>query len=174
MTDSEDNWAGYIPFDEMPHSLNPERGWVGTCNHKTITKDYPYYYSSHLSPSYRYERLKQLLDTPNPKTAENHWQYQRDTVNLMAKRIAPLMAKALWPTKRQKPWEKSFPDGITGMILTRQHLLFFKPCIDILHSLFFRMNSVTIWLKRCWTTGTSGRRGSRPWFSKAPPPGSTM
>ncbi len=95
MTDSEDNWAGYIPFDEMPHSLNPERGWVGTCNHKTITKDYPYYYSSHLSPSYRYERLKELLDAPNPKTAENHWQYQRDTVNLMAKRIAPLMAKAL-------------------------------------------------------------------------------
>ena len=95
VTGSEDNWAGYIPFDEMPHSLNPERGWVGTCNHNTIPRDYPYYYSSHLSPSYRYERLKQLLDTPNPKTAENHWQYQRDTLNLMAKRIAPLMAKAL-------------------------------------------------------------------------------
>ena len=95
VTDNEDNWTGYIPFGEMPHSLNPERGWVGTCNHKTITKDYPYYYSSHLSPSYRYERLKELLDAPNPKTAENHWQYQRDTVNLMAKRIAPLMAKAL-------------------------------------------------------------------------------
>jgi penicillin amidase len=95
VTDSEDNWMGYVPFEEMPHSLNPERGWVGTCNHKTITKDYPYYYSSHLSPSYRYERLKELLDAPKPKTAENHWQYQRDTVNLMAKRIAPLMAKAL-------------------------------------------------------------------------------
>jgi penicillin amidase len=95
VTDSEDNWVGYVPFEEMPHSLNPERGWVGTCNHMTITKDYPYYYSSHLSPSYRYERLKELLDAPNPKTAENHWQYQRDTVNLMAKRIAPLMAKAL-------------------------------------------------------------------------------
>jgi penicillin amidase len=95
VTDSEDNWVGYVPFEEMPHSLNPERGWVGTCNHKTITKDYPYYYSSHLSPSYRYERLKELLDAPDPKTAENHWQYQRDTMNLMAKRIAPLMAKAL-------------------------------------------------------------------------------
>jgi penicillin G amidase len=95
VTDSEDNWVGYIPFDEMPYSLNPEKGWLGTCNHKTITKDYPYYYSSHLSPSYRYERLKQLLDAPNAKTADNHWQYQRDTANLMAKRIAPLMAKAL-------------------------------------------------------------------------------
>jgi penicillin G amidase len=95
VTDNEDNWVGYVPFEEMPHSQNPEKGWVGTCNHMTITKDYPYYYSSHLSPSYRYERLKELLDSPILKTAENHWQYQRDTVNLMAKRIAPLMAKAL-------------------------------------------------------------------------------
>jgi penicillin G amidase len=93
--DTEDNWVGYIPFDQMPHSRNPEKGWVGTCNHKTITKDYPYYYSSHFSPSYRYERLKELLDSPGPKTADNHWQFQRDTVNLMAKRIVPLMAKAL-------------------------------------------------------------------------------
>ncbi len=103
VTDDEDNWVGYVPFEEMPHSHNPERGWVGTCNHMTITKDYPYYYSSHLSPSYRYERLKELLDAPNPKTAENHWQYQRDTVNLMAKRIAPLMAKALATHGETKP-----------------------------------------------------------------------
>jgi len=95
VTDSADSWSGFIPFAEMPHSQNPERGWLGTCNHNTVPRDYPYYYSSHLSPSYRYERLKELLDAPNPKTAENHWQYQRDTVNLMAKRIAPLMAKAL-------------------------------------------------------------------------------
>jgi penicillin amidase len=95
VTDSEDNWASFIPFDKMPNSLNPQRGWVGTCNHKTITKDYPYYYSTHLSPSYRYERLKELLDSPGLKTADNHWQFQRDTMNLMAKRIVPFMSKAL-------------------------------------------------------------------------------
>jgi penicillin amidase len=110
VTDAEDNWVGYIPFDKMPHSRNPERGWVGTCNHMTITKDYPYYYSSHLSSSYRYERLKEILDAPHPKTAENHWQYQRDTVNLMAKRIAPLMAKALLAHEETK---------VMGEILSR-------------------------------------------------------
>ena len=102
VTDSEDNWAGFIPFDKMPNSLNPQRGWVGTCNHKTITKDYPYYYSSHLSPSYRYERLKELLASPGPKTPDNHWQFQRDTMNLMAKRIVPLMAKALMAHEETK------------------------------------------------------------------------
>ena len=93
--DGRDNWIGWIPYDKMPQSYNPERGWVGTCNHKTVKEDYPYYYSSHLSPSYRYRRLSQLLDAPGLKSAESHWQFQRDTMNLMAKEITPIMVKAL-------------------------------------------------------------------------------
>jgi penicillin amidase len=79
----------------MPQLFNPGRGWLGTCNHATVGKDYPYYYSSHLSPSYRYRRLVELLDRPGKKSAEDHWRFQRDTVNLMAGKIAPLMIKAL-------------------------------------------------------------------------------
>ena len=93
--DSRDNWTGWIPFDDMPQLYNPQRGWVGTCNHKTVGMNYPYYYSSCLSPSYRYRRLKQLLNSPGKKSADEHWQFQKDTMNLMAKKIAPLMAKAL-------------------------------------------------------------------------------
>jgi penicillin amidase len=79
----------------MPQRYNPQRGWVGTCNHKTVAQDYPYYYSSSLSPSYRYRRLTQLLDSPAKKSVDEHWQFQRDTLNLMAKEIAPIMARAL-------------------------------------------------------------------------------
>ncbi|MBW2002625.1 MAG: penicillin acylase family protein, partial [Deltaproteobacteria bacterium] len=93
--DNRDNWTGWIPFDDMPQLHNPQRGWVGTCNHKTVGMNYPYYYSSCLSPSYRYRRLTQLLNSPGKKSADEHWQFQKDTMNLMAKKIAPLMAKAL-------------------------------------------------------------------------------
>jgi len=93
--DSRDNWTGWIPFDDMPQLYNPQRGWVGTCNHKTVGMNYPYYYSSCLSPSYRYRRLTQLLNSPGKKSADEHWQFQRDSINLMAKKIAPLIAKVL-------------------------------------------------------------------------------
>ncbi|MEM2983268.1 MAG: penicillin acylase family protein, partial [Candidatus Bathyarchaeia archaeon] len=93
--DSQDNWTGWIPFDRMPQLYNPERGWVGTCNHRTVGRNYPYYYSSYLSPSFRYRRLIQLLDGPGKKSVDDHWQFQRDTMNLMAKEIAPVMARAL-------------------------------------------------------------------------------
>jgi len=95
VTDGNDNWLGWIPPEKMPQIFNPGRGWLGTCNHATVGKDYPYYYSSHLSPSYRYRRLIELLDRPGRKSAEDHWRFQRDTVNLMAGKIAPLMIKAL-------------------------------------------------------------------------------
>ena len=93
--DTKDNWTGWIPWEDMPHSMNPARGWLGTCNHMTVKHDYPYYYTSALSPSYRYRRLIELMETPGKKSVDDHWKFQRDTVNLMAKKIAPVMAQAL-------------------------------------------------------------------------------
>jgi penicillin amidase len=95
VTDGNDNWRGWIPFDHMPQTLNPRRGWIGTCNHKTVTADYPYYLSSYYASSYRYARLKELFAGDHPLTVADHMRFQRDTVNLMARRVAPVMAAAL-------------------------------------------------------------------------------
>ena len=93
--DDRDHWTGFVPFDENPNQYNPERGWLGTCNHYTVTRDYPHYYSSRVSTPYRYERISQLLDTSRKKSPGDNWQYQRDTLNVLAKRIAPIMTEAL-------------------------------------------------------------------------------
>ena len=93
--DDRDDWAGWIPFEKMPHMTNPQRGWLGTCNHKTVNSDYPYYYSSYFAPSYRYRRLIQLMGAPGKRTVDDHWKFQRDTKNLMAQEIAPIMSAAL-------------------------------------------------------------------------------
>jgi penicillin amidase len=93
--DSQDNWTGWIPWQEMPHTVNPNRGWLGTCNHLTVKRDYPYHYASSIAPSYRYRRLIELLDSPDKKSVADHWAFQRDRANLMAQKIAPIMARAL-------------------------------------------------------------------------------
>jgi len=95
--DDRNHWTGFVPFDENPNRYNPERGWVGTCNHFTVTQDYPHYYSSSVSTSYRYERLSQLLDAPGEKSQMDNWRYQQDTMNVLAKRVVPLMVEALMP-----------------------------------------------------------------------------
>ena len=95
VVDDKDNWTGWIPYADMPHAINPDKGWLGTCNHYTVDHDYPYYYTSHAAPSYRYRRLIQLMQAPGKKSVSDHWAYQQDTLNLMAQEIAPLMAAAL-------------------------------------------------------------------------------
>jgi penicillin amidase len=93
--DGTDNWTGWIPWEDMPHALNPVRGWLGTCNHMTVARDYPYHYTTHASPTYRYRRLIELMDAPGKKSVDDHWAFQRDTLNLMAKTIAPIMSRVL-------------------------------------------------------------------------------
>ncbi|MBI5551987.1 MAG: penicillin acylase family protein [Desulfobacterales bacterium] len=90
-----DNWRGWVPADQMPQATNPPAGWVGTSNHKTTTRDCPYYYSNYFATSYRQERLMQLMAEATATAAQDHWQFQRDLVNLKAWRIAPIMARAL-------------------------------------------------------------------------------
>jgi penicillin amidase len=93
--DGMDNWTGWIPWEDMPHAVNPERGWLGTCNHLAVSRDYPYDYTTHASPTYRYRRLKELMGAPGEKSVADHWSFQRDALNLMAKKIAPILSRVL-------------------------------------------------------------------------------
>ncbi|WP_022667828.1 penicillin acylase family protein [Desulfospira joergensenii] len=93
--DSSDNWQGWIPPNRMPGTINPAKKWIGTCNQKMVPGDYPWYYSSYFASSYRYRRLKQLMTGPDPLTVDDMWAFQRDTQNLMAEKVAPVMARAL-------------------------------------------------------------------------------
>ncbi|MEH6582288.1 MAG: penicillin acylase family protein [Halioglobus sp.] len=91
---AQDNWAGRIPPQEMPLQLNPEKGWVGTANHRITEADYPYAYSTHFSGSWRYRRLMELFEAKPKLTADDHWAANLDIKNLLAERMRPAMIAA--------------------------------------------------------------------------------
>ncbi|MCP4162532.1 MAG: penicillin acylase family protein [Deltaproteobacteria bacterium] len=95
VVNSIDNWKKWIPFDEMPHEINSKRDWIGNGNHKTVPPNYPYYYSSYYSPYYRYQRISELLSSPGKKSREDHFRFQHDTHNIMARRLVPVFTSAL-------------------------------------------------------------------------------
>lgn len=95
VTDGNDDWAGYIAADAMPGSRNPSRGWLGNANHRIVPGDYPFAYSTYFAASWRYRRMRELLDGEQRFAAEDHWQFMRDTKNLMAAGVAPVMSVAL-------------------------------------------------------------------------------
>ncbi|MEI6048523.1 MAG: penicillin acylase family protein [Bacteroidota bacterium] len=58
----EFDWKGYVPFEQLPFSYNPAKGYVSSANNKTVIEGYPYYISSDFILPYRINRIRQMLD----------------------------------------------------------------------------------------------------------------
>ena len=98
----EDTWLGFIPKDSLPNMNNPERGWIGTANHDTRPDDYPYYYSNHFSPYYRYKRISEVFAEEKEFGADDLWKMIFDVTNTQAYDLNPLFIVALNASEETK------------------------------------------------------------------------
>ena len=92
---SDDEWLGFIPFDQAPASLNPPRGWVGNANHRTVDGNFQGNWTSYTAASWRYRRMQELFDQKEVLGSSDHWAAIVDTLNPMARDLVPLMVRAL-------------------------------------------------------------------------------
>ena len=80
--DSSYDWQGFIPFDDLPVSYNPDSGYIVTANNAIVTNDYPYFLSRDWDYGYRaariVEQLEAAIDT-GPVTVEAMSQLHMDT-----------------------------------------------------------------------------------------------
>ena len=58
----EYEWVGEVPFEAMPHALNPAQGYVISCNHRLVGDDYPYELGSLWMNGYRARRLVDVFE----------------------------------------------------------------------------------------------------------------
>jgi penicillin amidase len=58
---SENEWQGYIPYEELPTAFNPEQGFLLSANHRVEPEGYPYYISDSYTPGYRAQQIEDLL-----------------------------------------------------------------------------------------------------------------
>ena len=60
-TTSKSDWLGYVPFDSLPFTLNPESGMLSSANNKTVDESYPFHISHWFDMPYRIDRIRELL-----------------------------------------------------------------------------------------------------------------
>jgi len=78
------DWSGFIPFEELPKSFNPQEGYIVTANNKPL-KNYNHYISNLYEPPYRAARIEEMINS-NPVMTENEMKIiQRDVHSLQAK-----------------------------------------------------------------------------------------
>ncbi|MCH2191017.1 MAG: penicillin acylase family protein [Gammaproteobacteria bacterium] len=124
----QDSWQGFIPKEEMPITLRPNKDWLGTSNHDVVPDNYPYFYSTHFSPNYRYLRTKEWVSQSPKKSAQDHWQLVVDNKNLHAQRLVPVFLEALQGKSEFNEFtrllgEWNFEDHVSSSAATVFHLM---------------------------------------------------
>lgn len=88
---SENEWLGYIPYDELPRSYNPEQGYLLNANHRVEPEGYPYYLSDGYTPGYRAQQIEDLLHEYAPLSVADMDLIQEDTYSPQAALLMPYL-----------------------------------------------------------------------------------
>lgn len=89
------NWQGYVPYEELPSIINPDRGWVANANVSPADENYPYYISIYWEPNARQRRIEQYLTQDQPLSPQAFQQMQNDTYSLYSRDITQMILPVL-------------------------------------------------------------------------------
>lgn len=98
----EYEWDGFIPYEEMPHLFNPDRGYMVSANNQCVSPDdYPYPFSYNYMSSDRALRIEELLMSKKGLTVDDMRDIQMDDLLLRGKRFAKYFIDA-WENSGKK------------------------------------------------------------------------
>jgi penicillin amidase len=93
-TKAENEWLGYIPFEELPSHLNPPRGEVITANQNPFPENYKYPVAGHFTPPYRQRQIAARLGQKTKWDAKAMTSIQMDVYSAFHHFFAQEVAKA--------------------------------------------------------------------------------
>ncbi|MFN1834137.1 penicillin acylase family protein [Balneola sp. MJW-20] len=93
--DPDYDWNDFIPFDELPKVINPEKGWIANANNKLTTDNYPHYIATFWEPPSRIERIEEHLEKNPVYTPELFQEMQNDSYSAYAAELTPLIIEII-------------------------------------------------------------------------------
>ncbi|MFQ5636808.1 MAG: penicillin acylase family protein [bacterium] len=84
-------WYRDVPFEKMPHMVNPPENFIVTANNKIVDDRYPYYLTNLWEPPNRAARIRQMLTDRDSLTLDDFKNMQSDVVSLQAKEMLPTL-----------------------------------------------------------------------------------
>lgn len=89
----EYEWKGYVPFELLPSSYNPEEGFVSSANQRTVGKDYPFFISGEFSMPYRILRIREMAAEKQVLGIDDFKRMITDNHSAYAKMLTPVILK---------------------------------------------------------------------------------
>ncbi len=94
----ENDWIGFLPFEDLPQSLNPPSGRIITANDDITPPGYPAFIAARWDAPFRAERIAELLDEATaggPLTVTGTAALQMDDLSIPARDLLPALLAAL-------------------------------------------------------------------------------
>ncbi len=91
---SANEWAGYIPFDQLPAVLNPASGMIVTANQNPFPAQYAYPVSGYFAPPYRANQIRNMLKQKAKLTPDDMLKIQKDVYSGFNKFFARQLVQA--------------------------------------------------------------------------------
>ena len=95
----EYDWTGEISHAEMPHVLNPDCGYIISCNHKITDDDYPHYLGNSFMNGYRAARIEEKFKEVKLIDYKLVQDLHMDVISIPGKRVRDGLIKGLRTAK---------------------------------------------------------------------------
>lgn len=93
----EGEWTGYIAFEDLPNTINPDQEFLASSNQIIAGPNYPYKLQSTYSEGYRARRINEYLSTIGPyeNGIEKMKKLQHDVKSSCAEAYTPYLINAI-------------------------------------------------------------------------------
>lgn len=87
------DWKGFIPFEQLPHVYNPEKGYIATANERPVPEGYLYPLGADelFATRYRKARIVELLEATPKHTVDSFKAIQHDSYSLLWQDLKPYL-----------------------------------------------------------------------------------
>jgi penicillin amidase len=89
----EYEWTGIIPHAELPHTLDPDVGFIATANNRIAGDDYPYPLLAEWLSGYRVARIRELIEQTARHDASSFARIQGDQLSLPGLELVALAGR---------------------------------------------------------------------------------
>jgi penicillin amidase len=98
------DWTGFVPFEDIPHAIDPERGYMETANQIVVDAEwYPYIFGTEYAAGWRGKRIDELIRELTPISMEDMKTIQNDVYVSRAEWTVPKILDAIDKKKPSGP-----------------------------------------------------------------------
>lgn len=101
------NWQEFIPFNEMPRSVNPDAGYVANANNSVVSESYPWYIGRFWAADSRITRIQNLIEDAGQEQANAEYMQlmQNDIYSVHAAELTEILLPLLRNAQQNDEFE---------------------------------------------------------------------